>query len=368
MFGIQKPKRNQTINFLIIILVWLIAIYLWDFLQFTDLRISNELIQDPIAEKMKGLNLLIGGVFLGTIFGLQNLYFKKRQNKLRKQSYGRIILKYSIGHILLTTISIFSIGIITKLIINGTIDKNTFIEIRAYARSANFIRIVLFTYLVSVGITLFQIINQKFGPGVLMDLLLGKYRQPKEENMIFLFMDLKSSTSYAERLGHIKYSELIQDCFSDMTPAINMCEAEIYQYVGDEVVLMWPYKKGVQNGNCINLLFQFKEILQKRSEHYLSNYDFVPQFKAGINGGKLTVAEVGVIKRSVAYHGDVINTASRIQCLCNSFDQEILISENIVKIFGNNKLFNFQFIDNIQLRGKKEKINIFGINNATIKK
>ena len=363
MSFLTPHRKKQFTDFLIINLVWIVTILLWDFLQTEVPNTAKEAIQDPIAMKMERLNLLLAGVFLGTIFGLMNLYIKIRQDQLRKQSYGRIILVYSITHIILTAISVFIIGVLSELIVNGEIDDDTFTKIRGFVRSKNFPPIVMFTYIVSAGIILFQIINQKFGPGVLLDLLLGRYRHPKEVNLIFLFMDLKSSTTYAERLGHFKYSELIQDCFSDLTTPVNSCEAEIYQYIGDEVVLMWPYLKGIKNGNCIKLLFQFKKILQKRSNHYLSNYGFVPQFKAGINGGVLTAAEVGAIKRSIAYHGDVINTASRIQGQCNTFNREILISGQIVHDVINSQSFEFEFIDNIQLKGKKEKVSIYSINN-----
>lgn len=81
--------------------------------------------------------------------------------------------------------------------------------------------------------------NKKFGPGVLIPLLLGKYRHPQEEERIFMFMDLESSTSHAENLGHIKYSALIRDSFLDISRALSKNRAEVYQYVGDEIVVSW---------------------------------------------------------------------------------------------------------------------------------
>ena len=80
-------------------------------------------------------------------------------------------------------------------------------------------------------------VSDKFGQGVLISFLLGKYHRPKEDDRIFMFMDLKSSTTYAEKLGHIKYSQFIQDCFFDITDVITKYDAKIYQYVGDEVCL-----------------------------------------------------------------------------------------------------------------------------------
>ena len=66
-----------------------------------------------------------------------------------------------------------------------------------------------------------------------------------------MFLDLKSSTTHAEQLGHIKYSQLIQDCFYELTEVVTRREAQIYQYVGDEIVLTWPYEKGIKNKSSV---------------------------------------------------------------------------------------------------------------------
>ena len=361
MLKLNKNRRKLIVDFLIINVVWITAVFIWDILTDYNPTIENNIRHNISVKEINNLNLILAGIFLGTNFGLLNLFIKNKQERLRKKSYGRIIFVYSITHILLTILTIFIVGIVSELIIAGEISKATFLEIRRFVKSSDFWRILAFTYIVSAGIILFQIINRKFGPGVLLDLLLGKYRQPKEVKMVFLFMDLKSSTTYAEKLGHVKYSQLIQDCFTDLTLAVNEFDANIYQYIGDEVVLIWPYDDGIKNAKCIKIFFRFKEYLQKRSDHYIKSYGFLPKFKAGINGGTLMAAEVGVIKRSIAYHGDVINTASRIQGLCNSFDEEFLASKLIVTDLAFYNSFSYSFIDNIQLKGKKEKVNIYAV-------
>ena len=47
-------------------------------------------------------------------------------------------------------------------------------------------------------------INLLLGEGVLFKFLLGRYRKPLNENRIFMFLDIKSSTTIAENLGLIK--------------------------------------------------------------------------------------------------------------------------------------------------------------------
>jgi hypothetical protein len=66
--------------------------------------------------------------------------------------------------------------------------------------------------------------------------LKGKYRRSKKEIRIFLFIDLKSSTSILEKLGNDMYYSFLNDAIFDMSSAIVETKAEIYHYVGDEIV------------------------------------------------------------------------------------------------------------------------------------
>ncbi|WP_339812374.1 adenylate/guanylate cyclase domain-containing protein, partial [Zunongwangia profunda] len=160
--------------------------------------------------------------------------------------------------------------------------------------------------------------------------------------------DLKDSTKLAEKLGHIKYSAFIQESFMDINQIVKKYDAQIYQYVGDEVVVSWPL--GCWNTSlAIEFFFAVHKRFQNKKGHYLKHYNHVPIFKAGAHQGLVTAVEVGDIKREIAYHGDTLNVASRIEGLCKTYDKLILISgkvnENpkiaqnfIVKPLGPQKL------------------------------
>jgi len=66
---------------------------------------------------------------------------------------------------------------------------------------------------------------------------MSKYLKPKDEKRIFMFLDLKSSTTIAEEIGHRRYFEFISDFIADVTTPILNNHGEIYQYVGDEIVI-----------------------------------------------------------------------------------------------------------------------------------
>jgi adenylate cyclase len=204
-------------------------------------------------------------------------------------------------------------------------------------------------------------VSDKFGQGVLLNFIPGKYHHPKEEKRIFMFIDLKSSTTYAEKLGHIKYSELIQDCFFDLTDVVANNDANIYQYVGDEVVLSWDFSNGLKNNNCINAYFDCMKVVGKRIKYYEKKYGMVPEFKAGLSSVYATVAEVGELKKELAYHGDVLNTASRVQGLCNKYNKSLLIFEELENNRLVNSNHNKELIESIELSGKLQPVNIYSI-------
>lgn len=206
-----------------------------------------------------------------------------------------------------------------------------------------------------------KMVNDKFGRGQLFNMLIGRYRRPREMKRIFMFLDLKSSTTIAEEIGHYKYSQLIQDCFFDLNKIVSRHDANIYQYVGDEAVLTWSYKSGIKNNNCINLFFHYELAIMRRSKYYRKRYNLVPQFKAGIHGGDLIVVEVGSIKKEIAYHGDVINTTSRIQGKCNEFEKSLLISEDLIKEIKLNPKYEKIHIGELLLEGKQEPVRLFAI-------
>lgn len=212
---------------------------------------------------------------------------------------------------------------------------------------------------VDIFMLILRQINLLIGENNLSKLIHGKFYTPTEEKRIFMFLDLQSSTHHAERLGHIKYSKMIQDCFNDLGVVIEN-EAEIYQYVGDEVILTWELKAGLRNQNCLNAFFNFKNQLNKKKEKYLKNYGCVPFFKAGVNSGVVIATEVGKYKKEIAYHGDTINTAARIQGKCNTFKQELLLSNNLKKQLVSTK-FTFNELGSIALKGKKEEVSIFSV-------
>jgi len=218
-----------------------------------------------------------------------------------------------------------------------------------------FISIILWGILVTVTQFMFEL-NNKFGQGVLWRFIIGKYNNPEEVERIFMFLDLKGATSIAEKMESKLFFEMLKEIYYDISTPIIESSGEIYQYVGDEVVITWPKEKGLKNNNCLASFFRIESKIQEKKIKYLKKYGVIPTFKAGMHMGKATVGEIGVIKKEIVYSGDVLNTTSRVQDLCNYFNVKILISNSLLQLLQiSGKYINIP-MGEISLRGKDDKI------------
>ena len=216
---------------------------------------------------------------------------------------------------------------------------------------------IVFTFIISFSIE----IGRMLGPGALVKLLSGSYHSPVEEERIFMFLDLNDSTEIAEKLGHIRFTEFKNEFFYDIADLILDSNGEVFQYVGDEVVLTWKLKDGLKNSRWIKFFFNIKKKIKSRAEIYSNEFGVTPEFKAGCHSGIVFTSEVGDLKKSIVYNGDTINTAARIESECRKLGRELLVSEELINQTDINSYFNSEKIGPISLKGKSNNITLFTI-------
>lgn len=226
--------------------------------------------------------------------------------------------------------------------------------------------------MVSISLSLFvsmfySEISENIGHGMLMNFFTGRYHQPIEEKRIFLFSDMKSSTTIAEKLGHVEYFKLLRKYYSDFSDAIIRHSGEVYQYIGDEIVISWKYQDGIKNYNCINCFFAMKEALIKKADWYDKTFGVVPTFKVGLHVGEVTTGEIGALKKEIIFTGDVLNTTARIQGLCNPYKVNNLISNDLIKELKLGNVYQITSLGATKLKGKEEKMELFTIDDMLIK-
>ncbi len=230
-----------------------------------------------------------------------------------------------------------------------------------FMQSYGMIYTVIFWTLVSMVTMIVLQVNDKYGQGVFLDLLRGRYHRPKVETRIFMFLDIRSSTAIAERLGHVRWFEFLNHFFNDITEPIIDTKGKIYQYVGDEVIISWNVWDGLEANNCIQCFFEIKQKMESLTEKYRNAYGTAPRFKAAIHCGEVTTGEIGTIKKDIIFTGDVLNTTARIQELCNVYDVELLVSQEVMDRISAPLEQELKPVGYIELRGKQTPVSIFAV-------
>ncbi len=306
----------------------------------------------PITSLLLGL---IAGLVIGT---LEITLLKRLFNQ--RSFLMKITLKTAVYAILISFVTIF------VSLTNHSLDQNLPIyDPKVLSFGFNFlsnfafISVIIFVSF-GTGFCLFYTeISDNIGQRVLLNFFTGKYHRPIEEERIFMFLDMKDSTAIAEKLGHVQYFEMLREYYTDLTEPIINFSGQIYQYVGDEVVVTWKKEKGISNNNCIHCFFAMKESLRVQHEKYLRKYGLAPTFKAGMHLGQVTTGEIGVIKKDIVFTGDVLNTTARIQGLCNHYGADFLVSRQLIEALEEDGKFGSVFIGETELRGRNEKVNLY---------
>jgi adenylate cyclase len=358
-YALRFPRLNYIG---IQITFWIYAFLLLSvIIHFTSLSIvSSHAIPVKIFFTPSLILAIINGILYGTILGFVDIYIEKRFSQ--NWPMGRIIVFKAFLYLLILIGAMFFLKnvfweyIIIPYFYEGPLPLSNTLMWHYY-----FKLLLIYTFVMSIAISFINLMNKKFGPGILIPMLLGRYRNPREEERIFMFMDLKSSTTHAEQLGHIKYSALIRDAFFDINQVLARHNAEIYQYVGDEIVVSWPMTSDISGLSCVEFFFATQHQFNQRRDYYIESYGFVPQFKAGLHLGVVTAVEVGEIKRDIAYHGDTLNTAARIQSVCNQYDKILLVSADIKEFADIESSYSVQSLGELNLKGKGIPIAVYSV-------
>ncbi|HEY1720060.1 MAG TPA: adenylate/guanylate cyclase domain-containing protein [Magnetospirillaceae bacterium] len=214
----------------------------------------------------------------------------------------------------------------------------------------------------AVAVTVFMSVRRMLGGKYLLAMATGRYRRPIEEEHIVAFMDLKGSTPLAERLGPSRYHDFLNDVFFDVADAIADTGGDVYQYVGDEIVITWSTARGLKNGDCVRFLFAVEDVLAERRDVYMKDYGSTPALRGALHIGPLMVGEIGDLKRQIVMIGDTMNTAARIEGACRKFGRDHVASASLlVRLAQLPDFVKAESLGPVPLAGKSGEMELFAL-------
>lgn len=213
----------------------------------------------------------------------------------------------------------------------------------------------------SLAFTAWFSLDRLLGGDVLLGLLIGRYHHPRVEQRVFLFADLSGSTALAERLGELRFHELLNRLWTDVSGPVQRHGGTVHRYVGDEIEVTWTLEKGVRDAECLRCALAVVEAVHEASADYSSAFGGEARLRLALHAGPVVAGELGALKREIAYSGDTLNTTGRIEGVAKELDRDIVVSGDLLRLTGVPEDLLAEPLGIRRLRGKEREVELFAI-------
>lgn len=199
------------------------------------------------------------------------------------------------------------------------------------------------------------------GPRTLFNVVTGRYHRPLTEERAVLFVDLVGSTRLAEEVGPARFHAILNAVFVRLGAVINAHDGEIYRYVGDEIIATWRVRDAGTIAQALAAATGCLAALDAEGPRFERDHGTRPRVRVGLHLGPLLTAEVGGFKKEIAFLGDVMNTAARIQEACRDLGKDLLVSRPVVDQAPVPPGWRLEPLGQHRLRGRAEPVDLVAL-------
>ena len=215
-------------------------------------------------------------------------------------------------------------------------------------------------FLVGLAILVLQL-SRLVGERTLRNIVFGRYHRPRTEERFFLFVDVIGSTPLAERIGPGAVHRFLGEVFRFASAPIDDARGEAYQYVGDEIVVTWTVTEGRYGARPLACFFAIEQALRRAAPAFEREFNALPRLRAALHAGPAVTGEVAGSRRAIVYHGDVMNTTSRIEQATRDLDRQFLVSGDALEQLLDLDGYALEDLGLQQLRGRIAAIQVYAV-------
>ena len=223
---------------------------------------------------------------------------------------------------------------------------------------------VAFAFAISLTTVAIASVDRLLGRGVLANFVAGRYHHPREERRAVLFIDLEGSTAAAERIGPVRFMELLDRFVTDVDAAAEGSGGHIHRYVGDEVILTWRLDRDADVTAAVRTVTRLAARIGAAAPRYQADFGAVPRFRAALHAGPVVTGEIGDSKRDIVVLGDTMNTTARIEQVCRDVGKTFLASAEAMAGVRLPDTLTAVPLPPVRLRGKAEPVSLVSIEPA----
>ena len=175
-----------------------------------------------------------------------------------------------------------------------------------------------------------------------------------------MFCDIRGFTTISERLEPKEIVSMLNRYFTRLEKPIVENGGIINKYIGDAIMAVFgvPLKSETHAYDAWKAaqgmraeLAAFNEEIKKEGRNEI-------RFGIGLCSGTVLAGNIGTSNRlEYTVIGDTVNTASRIESLCKTYQTDLLISEQTKELLPDD--VSLTFIAESEIRGKEKKIKLY---------
>ncbi len=173
---------------------------------------------------------------------------------------------------------------------------------------------------------------------------LVKRGDGEDISAVIWFCDLRGSTPLADSMARVEFLGILNEFFDCMAGAVLDHGGEVLRYVGDAVLAIFPIEqlppnkdsdRSQTNTACmeaLNAAIDAKKRMVKQNQVRLEQGKQELGFGIALHMGDVTFGNIGVERRlEFTVIGAAANEAARLESMCKTLDQPILISETLAR-------------------------------------
>lgn len=184
------------------------------------------------------------------------------------------------------------------------------------------------------------------------------------KELTFMFSDIRGFTPLSEKYqsNPADLTKVINRFLTPMTNIIMKNGGTIDKYMGDCIMAFWnapidtPNHKELAIKSALEMMDKLREL--NETDGFGDGNKI--NIGIGINTGKCIVGNMGSDQRfDYSVIGDPVNLASRLEGVSKNYDATLVIGEDTYR--GISKLYKFKKLDDVQVKGKSNKVTIYTI-------
>jgi adenylate cyclase len=305
-----------------------------------------------LIEGNKTFGAVAGGVIAAPIFAFEMFVLRGR--------IGAPLRRLPLWGMMLVSTAVWILSIVAGILIITPVILNME-ALPAWYDKSWFLQDATFALAIMLLVNFSVRVHSLVGTRVLLNFLLGRYHRPLREEQVFMFVDVLDARGLSNRLGDLRTQSLIAAVFFDIDAPIREYGGEIHRYIADELVVTWPFRRGIRNADCVTCALKIAALLRANSEHYRKVYGEAPRLRIALHGGPVVVSEIGDDRREIVYFGDTINTTARLRGLAKKIQRSLVISAALLEHMHLPDDVRTEDMGDFELSGKAEATRVYAV-------